>query len=53
MSKVIDLKAAKPRIERKRHAALVLDCFDKLKHQDDRAKKELRSEIERKSRNSF
>lgn len=53
MSKVIDLKAAKPRIERQRHAALVLDAFDRLKRHDDRVQKEKRAEVERKARKAF
>lgn len=45
-AKVIDLKAHKQK-------RLVLDAFDRLKHEKTRTEAEKRAEIERKARNQF
>lgn len=51
--KVINLKAAAAALQRKRYAALVLDCFDKQEHTAKREKAEQRSEVQRKARNTY
>lgn len=50
--KVVNIKAAKAAIERKRYADLVLRCFDEQEHATKRGQKEKRAEIERKARNA-
>ena len=44
-AKIIDLAA-------KRHARLVLDVFDRMKHQERKEQEEKRAEVERKARNT-
>lgn len=51
--KLIDLKAAKAARERKRYAALVLDCFDKQTYAAKRQQAEQRAEVQRKARAQF
>lgn len=51
--KVIDLKAAAAALQRKRYAALVLECFDKQGHAAKQQQAEKRSETQRKARNQF
>lgn len=51
--KVVQLKAAKAAIERRRYGAKVLDAFDKIEHADKRGKVEKRAEVERKARNQL
>lgn len=43
-AKIIDLAA-------KKHARLVLEVFDKMKHQERREQEERRADVERKARN--
>lgn len=45
-AKVIDLQSLK-------HKRLTLDVFDRLEHEQDKAKKEKRAEVERKARNAY
>ena len=51
--KVVQLKAAKAAIERKRYGALVLAEFDKQERQAKRPLIEKRAEIERKAREAL
>lgn len=53
MSKPIDMKAAKVRLERKKYAALVLAEFSSLEHEDKRKTEESRAEVERKARENM
>lgn len=53
MNKPVDIKAAKERLERKKHSALVLENFDKLVHAEKREIQERRAEIERIARNKL
>lgn len=46
-------KAVEAKVERRAHAARVLDAFDKLERADNRAAAEKRSEVERKARHSI
>ncbi len=48
---VIDMKAVKAAVERKRHADRVLRVFDDLKHAATREQLAKRAEVERKARN--
>lgn len=45
-AKVIDLQALK-------HKRFTLDAFDRLEHEQDKAKKEKCAEVERKARNTY
>jgi hypothetical protein len=51
--KVVQLKAAKAAIERKRYGALVLAEFDRQKQQAERPNIEKRAEVERKARKAL
>lgn len=53
MNKIIQLPAAKKRLEQKKYAKLVLGSFDKLQQDDKRESLEKRSEVERKARKSL
>lgn len=53
MSKVVSLKAAKPAIERKRYAALVLDEFDMQQREAARPLIEKKQAVRRQARKSF
>lgn len=48
--KVRDIQAARKNRETYRHAALTLDAFDRLAHEDRRTQRELKAEVERDAR---
>lgn len=51
--KVIDIKAGKAKVERKKYAALVLNTFDRFEHQTEQQRKEVRALVQRNARNQF
>lgn len=50
--KVINLKAAKAKQERKKYSALVLGEFDRQEHQAKQQQREQTAEVRRKARNA-
>lgn len=51
--KVVQLKAAKAVIERKRYAALVLGAYDRIGREAERPLVEKRAEVERKAKKAL
>lgn len=53
MNKIIQLPAAKKRLEQKKYAKLVLDSFDKLEHDEKRKLHRERSAVEQKAKKAL